>query len=60
MYISLFLNALIEAVHFLPSLHIQGQFVPPSNLHFYYVGMELVKVVGLSLFGITLFKNTTI
>jgi len=57
---------LIQTFWLLPALdtraefHIQGQFVPPSNLHFYYVGMELVKVVGLSLFGITLFKNTTI
>ncbi|MBK9801307.1 MAG: hypothetical protein IPP56_16845 [Bacteroidetes bacterium] len=27
-------------------LHIQGQIVPPSNLHFYYVGLELVKVAS--------------
>lgn len=51
---------LLPALDTQAELHIQGQFVPPSNLHFYYVGMELVKVVGLSLFGITLFKNTTI
>lgn len=51
---------LLPALDTRAELHIQGQFVPPSNLHFYYVGMELVKVVGLSLFGITLFKNTTI
>ncbi|MBK6392226.1 MAG: hypothetical protein IPF70_17000 [Saprospiraceae bacterium] len=57
---------LIQTIWLLPALdaraelHIQGQFVPPSNLHFYYVGMELVKVVGLSIFGITLLKNTTI
>jgi len=51
---------LLPALDARAELHIQGQFVPPSNLHFYYVGMELVKVVGLSLFGITLFKNTTI
>ena len=41
-------------------LHIQGQTPPSSNLHFYYVGMEIIKVVCLSIFGITLFKNTTI
>lgn len=29
-------------------LHIQGEQVPASNLHFYYVGMELVKVVCLA------------
>lgn len=57
---------LIQTLWLLPALdaraelHIQGQYVPPSNLHFYYVGMELVKIVGLSLFGITLFKNITI
>jgi uncharacterized membrane protein (DUF485 family) len=51
---------LLPALDARAELHIQGQFVPPSNLHFYYVGMELVKVVGLSIFGITLLKNTTI
>lgn len=38
-------------------LHIQGATVPPSNLHFYYVGMEIVKVVSLFVFGIRLFKH---
>lgn len=38
-------------------LHIQGQTVPPSNLHFYYVAMELVKVICLTIFGITLFNT---
>lgn len=38
-------------------LHIQGQTVPPSYLHFYYVGMELVKVVCLSIFGFNLFNK---
>lgn len=51
---------LLPALDARAELHIQGQYVPSSNLHFYYVGMELVKIVGLSLFGITLFKNTTI
>lgn len=51
---------LLPALDARAELHIQGQYVPPSNLHFYYVGMELVKIVGLSLFGITLFKNITI
>lgn len=51
---------LLPALDARAELHIQGQLVPPSNLHFYFVGMELVKIVGLSLFGITLFKNTTI
>ncbi|MBK7440449.1 MAG: hypothetical protein IPI65_02675 [Bacteroidetes bacterium] len=57
---------LIQTLWLLPALdtraelHIQGQLLPPSNLHFYYVAMEIVKVVGLTFFGLTLFKNTTI
>lgn len=37
-------------------MHIQNKIVPPSNLHFYYVAMEVVKVVCLTIFGISLFK----
>ncbi len=54
---------LIQTFWLLPALdaraemHIQGQQVPPSNLHFYYVIMEVIKVVCLSIFGITLFKD---
>ncbi|MCB9339022.1 MAG: hypothetical protein H6577_12905 [Lewinellaceae bacterium] len=33
-------------------LHIQGQEVPASNLHFYNVGMELVKVACLGWAGL--------
>lgn len=57
---------IIQTIWLLPALdaraemHIQGQHVPHSNLHFYYVGMEIIKVVCLIIFGITLFKNTTI
>ena len=57
---------LIQTIWLLPALdtraelHIQGQIVPPSNLHFYYVGLEFVKVASLTFFGITLLKNTTI
>lgn len=46
---------LLPALDIRAELHIQGQQVPPSNLHFYYIGMELLKVVGLIIFGITLF-----
>lgn len=38
-------------------LHIQQAVVPASNLHFYYVGMEVIKVISLSLFGILLFQT---
>lgn len=51
---------LLPALDARAELHIQGQSVPPSNLHFYYVGMEVAKVVGLTIYGLTLFKNTTI
>ena len=51
---------LLPALDARAELYIQGQIVPPSNLHFYYVGIELVKVASLTFFGLTLFKNTTI
>ncbi len=38
-------------------LHIQNRQIPTSNLHFYYVAIEAVKVIGLSIFGISLFKK---
>ncbi|HET8736516.1 MAG TPA: hypothetical protein VFM69_07945 [Pricia sp.] len=38
-------------------LFIQGLEPGSSNFHFYYVGMELVKVVCLLIFGIQLFKT---
>ncbi|MBK8427663.1 MAG: hypothetical protein IPL27_17560 [Lewinellaceae bacterium] len=39
-------------------LHITGQPVPPSNLHFLFVGFELVKVLALAALGISFFKKT--
>ena len=48
---------LLPALDVRAGLHIEGQPVPPSNLHFYYVGMEVVKVAGLAIFGIQQFKN---
>ncbi|MCB0537902.1 MAG: hypothetical protein KDE33_10300 [Bacteroidetes bacterium] len=57
-----FLIVLLQSIWLLPALdvraemHIQGQNVPPSNLHFYYVILEIVKVVCLTTFGIKLFK----
>ncbi len=38
-------------------MHIQGREVAPSHLHFYYVGMELVKVSSLIILGFR-FLNT--
>lgn len=57
-----FLIVLLQSVWLLPTpdaraeMHIQGQTVPPSNLHFYYVILEIVKVGCLVIFGIKLFK----
>lgn len=59
-----FLLLLIQSIWLLPALdaraelHITGSVVPASNLHFYYVGMELIKIVSLILWGLKLFKIT--
>lgn len=37
-------------------LYIQGQHVARSNLHFWYVGLEFVKICCLGIFGVLLFK----
>jgi|SRR5690606_20562620 len=37
-------------------MYIQGQHVAPSNIHFWYVGLEFVKVCCLGIFGVLLFK----
>ncbi len=53
----------IQTIWLLPSLdiraimHMEGRVVPPSNLHFYYVAIEAVKIICLSLFGMSLFKT---
>lgn len=38
-------------------LHIQNLPVPPSKMHFVYIGVELVKVIFLFAFGIQLLRN---
>lgn len=54
---------LLQTVWLLPvldaraELHITGITPTHSNLHFYYVGMEVVKVGCLFLFGIKLFRR---
>jgi hypothetical protein len=53
---------IIQTIWLLPALdaraelHIQGKEVLPSNIHFYYVATEIIKVVSLIIFGINLFK----
>lgn len=52
---------IIQTIWALPALdaraelYIQEQAIPHSNLHFYYVGMEITKVGCLILFGTKLF-----
>ncbi|MGV9004948.1 hypothetical protein [Flavobacterium sp.] len=54
---------LIETAWTLPALdaraelYIQGLPVPTSYLHFYFVGMEIIKVTCLALFGFKLFSK---
>jgi hypothetical protein len=56
---------IIQTFWLLPALdartefHLQAQEVAPSNLHFYYVGMEVSKVTCLVIFGILLFEKTS-
>lgn len=48
---------LLPALDTRAQLHIDGAAVPPSNLHFWFVGFEVVKTVALFIFGISLFKT---
>lgn len=54
---------IIQTIWLLPALddraqlYIDGQTVPPSNLHVYYVAAEGIKIIGLFMFGIKLFKK---
>lgn len=48
---------LLPALDARAELHIQGLEVPRSNLHFYYVGIEFLKVICLSFFGLILFNK---
>lgn len=45
---------LLPALDARAELHIQRQELASSNLHFYYVGMEIIKVVCLFIFGVQL------
>jgi len=47
---------LLPALDARAEMHIKGLEVPPSNMHFYYVAMEIIKIVCLVLFSIKLFK----
>ncbi len=55
---------LVQTFYLLPALDqraetiINDGTVTPSNLHFFYVGVEFIKVISLLIFGIKLFKQT--
>ncbi len=59
-----FLIVVVQGLWLLPALdvraemHIQAKEVPHSSLHFYYVGLEVVKIISLLIFGIKLLKPT--
>ncbi|REG90346.1 hypothetical protein [Algoriphagus antarcticus] len=54
---------LIQTFWLLPALDARAELIihvhdlPSSNLHFYYVGMEIIKVSTLIIFGIFHFKT---
>ena len=51
---------LLPALDARAALQVQGMAVPSSGLHGYYIGMEIIKVISLAVFGITLFSTKTI
>jgi len=61
-----FFILLIQTFWLLPTLdaraelHIQNKIVLPSNIHFYYIILEMIKVISLSIFGILFIKKTKI
>jgi hypothetical protein len=50
---------LLPALDSRAAIRIEDTELPTSKLHFYFVGMELVKVLSLLLWGIKLFKTAT-
>lgn len=48
---------LLPALDARAELHIQGLPVKPSVLHFYFIGAEVIKVVCLAFFSISLFEK---
>ncbi len=48
---------LLPALDIRASMHIQGDAVPSSHVHIYYIAAELLKVLSLFIFGIKLFQH---
>jgi hypothetical protein len=40
-------------------MHIMNQYLPSSNYHFIYIGLEAVKVIALIIYGVRLFQFKT-
>ncbi len=51
-------TCLLPALDARAEVYIQGQIPPSSNLHFYYVGIEILKVACLFIFGVLIFSKT--
>ncbi|AHF16940.1 hypothetical protein [Niabella soli] len=58
-----FIILLLQTIWLLPALDARANLLlqdipaPSSNLHFYFVAAEVIKVISLSAFGISLFKQ---
>lgn len=57
------LGLIIQTAWLLPALDARAQAViggtiaPPSTLHYWYVGIEIIKIISLIAFGISLLKR---
>ncbi len=38
-------------------IYLSGEVPPPSSLHIYFVGLELIKVASVLIFGLSIFKK---
>ena len=48
---------LLPALDARAEIYIQGQIPPASTLHYYFVGIEIIKIGCLTIFGIKLFTK---
>jgi len=54
---------ILQTIYLLPDLDVRaeliilGETVPSSSMHFFYIALEVVKVICLTIFGIRLFKK---
>lgn len=62
LFIAPFIILIVQMTWLLPALDVRAEMVimgtspPPSNLHFLYIILEMIKVICLAIFGIKLFK----